>query len=242
MIEGNEPRGWTAPLRGEQLKPVVILLVSIVAMVTWKYFADPAFLAERLPDEGLWGLGRGATAAIGSFAGAFVLLGLIPALVVKVVFRERLADYGVQLGIRKRTFRSMAIWIPFMVLGGYLSSCDPVIRAHYPINPAAADSPATFAIHAATYLLMYLGWEFHFRGFLQFGLRGTMGDASAVLVQVLASTLLHIGKPAVETYCAILGGILWGFFAFRTKSLLSGLSQHYLLGLSLDWFISCRGA
>jgi hypothetical protein len=67
-----------------------------------------------------------------------------------------------------------------------------------------------------------------------------MGDASAVLVQVMASTLLHIGKPAAEVYASILGGMLWGLFAFRTKSLLSGLSQHYGLGLALYWFL-CRG-
>jgi len=240
MNQQDRRSTWMAPLRGEQFKPAVILLVSVVVMVTWKYFADPAYLLKHLPAEGLWGLRPGTMAAIGSFSAAFMLLGVIPALIAKCVFRERLADYGVRLGDRKRTFRSMAIWIPFMLLGGYLSSRDPAIQAQYPIDPGAGDSATAFALHAAAYLLFYLGWEFHFRGFLQSGLRGTMGDASAVLVQVMASALLHIGKPTAETYASILGGILWGFFAFRTRSLLSGLSQHYLLGLSLDWFL-CRG-
>ena len=53
----------------------------------------------------------------------------------------------------------------------------------------------------------------------------------------MASTLLHIGKPAVETYSAIAGGIVWGIVAYRTRSLLAGLLLHFLLGISLDWCI-----
>ena len=91
-----------------------------------------------------------------------------------------------------------------------------------------------------TYVLFYLGWEFYFRGFMQMGLRESLGDVNALLVQVMASTLLHIGKPGAETFGAIFGGILWGILVYRTRSLLSGLVQHALLGLALDWFL-CRG-
>jgi len=94
-----------------------------------------------------------------------------------------------------------------------------------------------FAIHAATYLLFYLGWEFHFRGFLQMGIRDKLGDVNALLVQVLASGLLHIGRPATESFASLAAGIFWGILAIRTRSLLSGLSQHYVLGVSLDWFL-----
>jgi len=54
---------------------------------------------------------------------------------------------------------------------------------------------------------------------------------------MLASALVHIGSPAVETFGSILGGLLWGVLALYTRSLLSGLGQHYLLGLALDAFI-----
>ena len=57
----------------------------------------------------------------------------------------------------------------------------------------------------------YLGWEFFFRGFMQFGLRGALGDWNAILVQTLASCLIHIGKPAGEIYGAIVAGLLWGW-------------------------------
>ncbi len=224
-------------LGGRQLKPTVILLSSTVLMLTWRYFGSPEFYLQWIsPRLMLWG-NSATTAAVYSFAACLLLLGVVPALIVKLIFRERLADYGVQIGILKYTVRSFLVLGPMFVLAAYMASKCPAILAQYPINESAGGSSAMFGFHACTYMLFYLGWEFHFRGFLQFGLRDAMGSTNAVLVQVMASVLLHIGKPAVETYGAILGGILWGILAFRTRSLLSGLLQHALLGIALDWFI-----
>jgi uncharacterized protein len=218
----------------------VILLATTVLAVTWKYFGTPEFYREGIaPWIGLDGDPQ-LLAAVYCFAAGFVLLGLVPALIVKFVFHQRLAEYGVQLGIRKRTFRTMAILVPLFVLGGYLGSFDAAMRAYYPINHHAGASGAMFALHAASYLLLYLGYEFGMRGFLQFGLRGSMGDVNALLVQVFASCVLHFGRPASETYLSILAGLFWGILAFRTRSLLSGLVQHFGLALSLDWFL-CFG-
>jgi membrane protease YdiL (CAAX protease family) len=230
-----------AAFRGEQLKPTIVLFLSPFLMVTWKYFGDPKYLAAAIPEACVLFADRSATGAVYSFAASFVLLGLIPALVVWLVFRERLADYGVRFGDRVRTVRSALILCPCFLLAAYLGSGDPAVRAHYPLNPSAGASPAMFAVHAASYLLFYLGWEFHFRGFLQIGLRQRLGDANALLVQVLASGVLHIGRPASETYLSFFAGLLWGILAFRTRSLLSGLLQHSLLGISLDWFLCQNG-
>ncbi len=237
-MKQNDAWEWSmGALRGEQRKAAIVLVVSPLLVVTWKYFASPEKILQGLrPDSVLWDDPQ-ATAAVYAMVGTFVLLGLIPALVVKLVFGEPLAGYGVRLGDRPRTFRTMALLGPLFVLGGYIASRDLAVRIEYPLNPSAGSSPGMFAIHAVAYLLFYLGWEFHFRGFLQHGLRASMGDTSAVLVAVMASCLAHLGKPASETYAAILGGLLWGVLAFRTRSLASGLVQHFLLGISLDWFL-----
>jgi uncharacterized protein len=221
---------------GPQRKPTVILLSSTVLMITWWYFGSPQFYLDHLAAAGA---GPSAAPAIYSFASCFLLLGVVPALVVKLAFREPLANYGVQWGNRGRTFRSLLILGPLFVVGGYISSRNPAVAAYYPINAAACNSARDFAVHASCYLLFYLGWEFHFRGFLQFGLLDALGPTNAVLVQVMASSVLHFGKPGIEAFAAILGAILWGCFAYRTRSLLSGLGQHFLLGISLDFFL-CR--
>jgi len=226
----------TESLCGPQRKPTVILLSSTVLMITWWHFGSPQFYLDH------FGAGEtepSAAPALYCFASCFVLLGVLPALIVKIGFHESLSDYGVQLGNRIRTFRSFLMLAPLFVLGGTMASRNPALAAYYPINAVACDSAWAFTGHAFWYLLFYLGWEFHFRGFLQFGLRDSMGPANALLIQVMASSLLHFGKPGVETFSAILGAILWGCVAYRTRSLLSGLGQHYLLGLSLDFFL-CR--
>jgi len=219
------PHPMLAAFRGDQFKPTVILLVSPLLMLTWHYFGAPD----------AWG--EPASGAVYSFLACLLLLGVVPVLIVKLAFRERLADYGVRWGNRRLTVRSFLLLAPACVLAAYLASCDPATREVYPINKSAGSSPVAFALHAGTYLLFYAGWEFHFRGFLQFGLRDKLGAANALLVQVMASGLLHIGKSGVEAFAAIGGGILWGVVAYRTRSLLSGLLQHFLLGIALDWFI-----
>ncbi len=224
-------------LRGAQRKPTIILLGSCVTLLTWKYFATPEFLGELVDSRG--GDPRVA-GAIGHFVGCFLLLGLLPALTVKLVFRERLRDYGVSLGIARRTVRTGLFWSPVFLAAAYIASSDPQILSKFPINPLAGATPRMFAWHAVTYGLYYLGWEFCFRGFLLFGLRDAVGSVNAVLIQTLASALLHIGSPAAETFGAILAGLLWGALALHTRSLLSGLAQHYLLGIALDAFICAR--
>lgn len=234
---GHLLRPLADAVRGPQRKPTVILLSSTVLMIAWWYFGSPKFyLAHFAPADP----GPSAAPAVYSFVSCLVLLGVVPALIVKFFFREPLANCGVQLGDRVRTFRSFLILGPLFVLAGYISSHSAALADCYPINRAACESAGAFGAHAFWYLLYYLAWEFHFRGFLQFGLRDSLGAANAVLIQVMASSLLHFGKPGVETFSAILGGIFWGCIAYRTRSLLSGLGQHYLLGISLDFFL-CRG-
>lgn len=229
-------RAVAESMRGPQRKATVILLSSTVLMTAWWYFGSPQFYRDHVA-----GAGNGAlfAPAVYCFASCFVLLGLVPALIVTFGLGERLSDYGVQLGDRAQTLRTFLMLGPLLVLGGFLASRIPALAAYYPMNAAACDSALSFAGHALSYLLFYLGWEFHFRGFLQFGLRDSLGPTNALLVQVMASSLLHFGRPGVETFSAILGAILWGCVAYRTRSLLSGLGQHYLLGISLDFFL-CR--
>ena len=223
-------------LQAQRRKPFVILAYSAVVLLAWKYLGSPAFYLEHFQQCGFMPADPKAAAAIYSFLTCFLLLGIVPALIVKIVFREKLADYGVCLGNRARTIRTFLIMGPLFALGGFLASKNAAVAEYYPINPIAG---RMFALHVFTYLLCYAGWEFYFRGFMQFGLRERFGDANSILVQVVASTLLHIGTPGSEAFGAIFGGMLWGLVAFRTRSLLSGYLQHSLLGITLDWAL-CR--
>ncbi len=89
-------------------------------------------------------------------------------------------------------------------------------------------------------LFWLAAWEFHFRGFLQNGVGKSFTVPLGIMVQTLASALAHFGKPGAEVFGSIIGGLLWGALAWRTRSLLASTFQHWLLGASLDFFL-CRG-
>jgi membrane protease YdiL (CAAX protease family) len=62
-----------------------------------------------------------------------------------------------------------------------------------------------------------IGWEFLFRGFLLFSLVALMGP-TAIIVQAVPFALAHLGKPEIETITTIIGGSLFGWVAWRTRS------------------------
>ena len=218
-------------------KPTVVVLVATFVSVTWKYYGSATFYLETLSPWVSFGGDEQLNAALYVFFSAFILLGLIPLLVIRLVFREPLSAYGLQWGDARFGVKAIAVIAPVMILLGYVSASRPDFLAQYPVNPAAGRSAADFLQHALFYLFFYLGWEFCFRGFVQFGLRDSLGDWNAILVQTALSCVLHIGKPAGEIYGAIFGALLWGVLAFRSRSLMSPVLTHWLLGLSLDFFI-----
>jgi membrane protease YdiL (CAAX protease family) len=219
-------------------KPAVILLYALIAASCWYYFAFPQALPAASWNEQFQ---SGCVPLIA----AFVLFGIVPMCIVRFVFRERLADYGLRFGIRFRTIRSFCLAAPVVVLIAYFTGHQPAFFDVYPLNYAVrpqhtAVSIGIFTLHGVLYVGYYFGWEFLFRGFMQHGLSERCGILTAVLIQTTASTMLHYGHPASEVFGAVIAGIVWGTFAYRTQSILSGFAQHSLLGLVLDYVLIHR--
>ncbi len=221
----------------ENRKTTIILLSAPVILTTFRYYGTKDFYLNHLaPSFSLFG-NRELASALYTFSSSFILLGLLPALMIKFIFHESLSHYGVRLGDWQYGAKAFLILAPIMMALTYPSSQMESFVAEYPLYKEAGASLPIFILYSLVYLVYYLGWEFFFRGYMQFGLRGRLGDANAILVQTLASCLLHIGKPDAEIYSSILGGIVWGMVVFRARSLLPVLLLHWLLGISLDAFI-----
>ena len=240
MSQDKPFRFFPDAYRGRQFKPTIILLSSLLLTLVWWYFGRfrfyDAHLAVRLDR---WFDAR-TMRAVYTYVNCFLLLGVVPAGIVKLVFREKLSDYGVQLGDWRRWLPAFLLLAPLFVAAAYAGSRMPKLVDYYPVDRGAGDCYAAFGLHAATYLLLYMAFEFHYRGYVQFGLRDSLGPINALLVQVTTWTLIHldVAKPANETFGAIMCGFLWGIIAFRTRSILCGLLLHFLLGISLDLFIT----
>jgi membrane protease YdiL (CAAX protease family) len=222
---------------GDNRRTSLVLLTSAVCLTAWHLVGNYDFWLRQSTEWMSLGSDPKIAAGVGLLVSSVGLLGIVPLLIVKLVLRERLANYGVQWGNLRFAVVCCLLVAPLMVAIGYFSAQSPAFQAVYPLNPVARQSTAALIWYLAGQLFWYAAWEFHFRGFLQHALQTSSGISTAIWVQTLASTLAHFGKPGAEVFASIIGGLLWGALAWRTRSLLSGIFQHWLLGASLDFFI-----
>lgn len=82
-------------------------------------------------------------------------------------------------------------------------------------------------------------WEFMWRGYMLFGLEEKFGYYS-VLIQMIPFVILHNGKPFLETFGAIFGGIALGILALRTRSFYYCVVIHIGVMFSIDFVSTLR--
>lgn len=149
---------------------------------------------------------------------AVLFLG-VPLLVVVLVFRDAPARYGLRLGEWRLgallAFAGCVVMTPVVLW--FAGQPDAV--AYY--RPSAASVGEV----ALTYGLDLFSAEFLFRGFLMFALVRTMGPVG-VLVATLPFVFSHLTKPELELLSTLPGGLLYGWLAWRTGSVVWGAAAH----------------
>jgi uncharacterized protein len=220
---------WSGMRREEQVASAALLLGVVVTTLHRQ-----ACGVDALPAMGL--LASDSARVWTYYLSTALLFGLLPALVIRFFWRDSLADYGLRIGDWKFGLRSVAILLPLISLLFLLPAASMEdMRATYPVDRAAGDSLSRFLVHTGgRILLFYTAWEFLFRGFLLFGLRRITGDAVAICVQTIPSALWHINYPAGELYMSIAAGLLFGWLALRTRSILWPLLLHAGIGVVTD--------
>ena len=224
------------PMAERDRTPILILLLAPVLLTVWVYFGKQATydqLAPFLPST--WHADVGRT--VYEYLAAFVLMLVIPGLIVRWGLGQRLRGYGMQLGDARYGFRCVALALPVAFLIAYAASGDAAVQTEYPLAKDAMHHLGWFLTVELFYLVYYAGWEFFFRGFVLFGLERRYGAILAILVQTIPSTLVHIGKPASEAFAAIGAGLLFGYLAVRTRSILYPLLLHAAVGIGTDAFL-----
>jgi membrane protease YdiL (CAAX protease family) len=218
-------------------KSTLILLSAPILLTLHRYYGSMEFyersLANFFPT-----MSAGLAAPLFMFFSAFFLLGIIPILLIKFVFKERLSDYGIQMGDVRWGLLALVGLLPVIVLLLIPSARMESFRAVYPFYRNAGDSLPQFLFYEILRgVFFYTAWEFFFRGFMFQGLRESLGDWNALVVQIIPSCLWHIGFPDGEIFGSIIGGFLFAFLVLRTKSLLSAFLLHWGMGIILDALI-----
>jgi membrane protease YdiL (CAAX protease family) len=166
----------------------------------------------------------------------FVSYGIVPALVLRFVFRERLADYGLKLRGAFADSWVYLLMLVFMAPLVWAMSFNPHFQKTYPFyeHPAGAPLWPDFWRWEAAYGLQFLGVEFFFRGYLLHGLRRRFG-AYAIVVMTVPYCMIHFGKPLPETLASIPAGLALGFMSLRTRSIVLGVAIHITVAMSMDF-------
>ena len=169
----------------------------------------------------------------------FILGFLAPLVAIKFIHKEKFQLYGLTWGPDKLSRRIGFWWMiglcVIIVPVTFLASKNPELRAEYPLSSFAKSSVGVFFLYQCFFMLAYVGYEYLFRGFLQCGIATQFGR-SAIVVQVLATTVIHYHKPFLETLLAFLVGAFAGMLNYRTKSFIYMMIAHAWLGFWIDFW------
>jgi membrane protease YdiL (CAAX protease family) len=195
---------------------VVITVVTFVLLLDYSrtFIADETVSSGRTPDA-MW-----VTALERA-----VLFGILPLAVVLLGFRDRPSRYGLTAGDWRAGLVLMAAGCIVMTPIVLWFATLPDVRAFY--GPSAASVGQVLVTNAVDLAAA----EFLFRGFLMLTLVRVIGPLG-VLVATMPFVFAHLGKPELELFSTLGGGLVYGWLAWRTRSIVWGAIGHtYILTL-----------
>jgi hypothetical protein len=214
-------------------KAVIVMIISVFCLIGINFFTNASsisFLRNWFKGEHYnfyhflyWAL-----------ASTFFYMAL-PILAIKLLFKERLRDYGLK---RQQFFGYFKVYLivflllfPLIVMASYA----PQFQSAYPfyIPPDGTLMPRYF-IWEMFYVLQFFALEFFFRGFMVHGLKTELGLYS-IAVMTVPYCMIHFGKPLPECVGSIFAGIFLGLMSYKTQSIWMGSLVHVAVGLSMNW-------
>lgn len=222
--------------RPQARRPEIVILVGVSVLVAFYYFARIDVIGVYSPWRGWSPMTAAPVPSAVHFGVAALVLGVVPVVIVRSYTGMTFSELGLGLGNRRLGIALLAVGLPLAVLAGFIGAASPEVRAVYPLDLPAES--ANFLGYAVMQFLYFGAWEVLFRGVLLFGLRPQLGDGVANSVQTALSVTAHFGRAFNETFAALPAGMLFGWFTLRIGSVWYVAVIHWMVGISLDWFIS----
>jgi len=187
-----------------------------------------------------------------SFFGGAVLLVIIPLLIVKFILKEPLSRFGIRMPAKGKRLAGLFTYLFLVAVLGpvfYFTSKNASMQAVYPFYKSFT-SVGQFALYELSYFPFFVTIEFIFRGYLLFGLED-MHDTYVhqnpaknvhfigfgLIIQMLAYTMWHMGKPIPELWGTPVWGLCTGILTYNLKSIWPVTFAHWTLNILLDGFI-----
>lgn len=209
----------TSPWR----EPAVLLLAAVLLPITY-YYASPSWVPARY--QLFWWFGLSSAC-----------LFLVPVFVIRHLWREPLAAYGLGRGEPRIWLRYAVVYALIMLPVLFIASRMPQFQDFYPRYRWARESVVAFLTSEAGWLVYFLAWEFFFRGFLLFAMLRRYPPALAIAVQTVPFVLMHLPKPPAEAFSSLAAGVALGIMAYRGRSVLGTWLLHFFCAALLDFLV-----
>ena len=217
---------------------IIFLTIAVLQTISWYYTSRNFFRHNIFPvyqnDPNVY-----LYEYLYWFIGDFFTLFILTTLVIKFILREKLSDFGIQLGEIKAGLKFSSLFLGVMIILIWFFSATSSFSEKYPHLLSTRNDWNSFAVYEIGMLIYMISWEFIWRGFMLFGLKEKFGYYS-VLIQMIPFVILHNGKPVAETFGAIGGGIALGILAFRTNSIFYCVITHAGVMFTIDLISTLR--
>jgi membrane protease YdiL (CAAX protease family) len=232
------PEEYKSIRKNEKFQAGIILYsIPLIMTVLW-YFGRVDFFNENLTEV----FPGGDLSSLYPFfyfsLSCVFLRTIIPALIIRFVFRSRLSDFGYN---PKGTFE---VWWGYLILFLlvlpfiYFASNLQSFQDKYPLCHEAVVSGKLnfrhFAVYQFFYFMIFVSGESFWRGYMIFGLEKVFG-LFAVPIMVIPYCMSHYGKPFPEAMAAIMTGTVLGYLALRHRSYWLGVLVHWFAALFMDF-------
>jgi membrane protease YdiL (CAAX protease family) len=165
-----------------------------------------------------------------------VLFGIIPFMILTLVFRKPLSQYGFASDF---ILRSILWWLPVTVLVILVSFLWAGHRKNlemYPQIRVNQWSSGLLVVSALSWITYLIGYEFMFRGFLLFSCLESFGFWPAIIINLGMYSLAHVHKGLRETIGSVFVGFLFCYPTLYLESIWFALLAHITMALSNEWF------
>jgi len=227
--------GASVPVRRARYGADLLVIASVLVLLAFYYVGRADAIGVSSATRSWVAMTLRAVPGWAHFLGAALLLGVLPVVAARSLTGLSLRALGLGPGNVRAGLLLLAAGTPLAILAGAIGSASPAMRAVYPLFPAAAGGG--FAGYAMVQFLYFGAWEVLFRGVLLFGLRPALGGTTANVLQTALSVTAHFGRAINETASALPAGLVFGWLDLRLGSIWYVAILHWIVGVSMDWFI-----
>ena len=167
-------------------------------------------------------------------------------IIVPLLVARRLGFGPVRLGFGLGTLREKigiyALLYVLMLIPLFVAALQESFLLRYPLYSPPTRADWTWGYLGQfwfLYFVQFVALEFFFRGFLVLTLKPRFGYAS-IAVMLVPYVMLHIHKPLLEAFAALVAGTILGWLTIKTRSIWGGVFLHFAVALTMDLLAMAR--